>query len=43
VLLNTAFPSPLSWIGMIFVMGGMILHSSISHKKELPSGKEASA
>jgi hypothetical protein len=43
VLLNTAFPTPLSWIGMIFVMGGMMLHSFISHKKELPKGKELSA
>jgi drug/metabolite transporter (DMT)-like permease len=44
VLLKSAFPSLLSWIGMIFVMGGMMLHSFISHKKEkLLSGKKTSA
>lgn len=42
-LLNSDFPTTLSWVGMILVMGGMMLHSFISHKKELPSGKKAIA
>jgi hypothetical protein len=43
LLLNSSYPTTISWIGMIFVMGGMMLHSLISNKKELPSGKKASA
>lgn len=42
-LLNSDVPTTLSWVGMILVMGGMMLHSFISHKKELPSSKKASA
>ncbi|MDN3018702.1 multidrug resistance efflux transporter family protein [Paenibacillus sp. BSR1-1] len=32
LLLNSLFPSMVSWIGMILVMAGMVLHSYISHK-----------
>ncbi len=30
LFLNTAYPTALSWIGMVFVMGGMMLHSFVS-------------
>lgn len=43
ILLNSAFPTPLSWCGMILVMGGMMLHSYISHRKEIPHRQNASA
>jgi len=43
VLLNSVFPTSLSWMGIILVMGGMMLHSFISHKKELSYNKKASA
>jgi drug/metabolite transporter (DMT)-like permease len=42
-LLKSAMPTVLSWCGVIFVMGGMVLHSYVSHKQEAPSCKEASA
>jgi drug/metabolite transporter (DMT)-like permease len=42
-LLNSAFPTALSWCGMILVMGGMMLHSYVSHKKEIPRRQNASA
>jgi drug/metabolite transporter (DMT)-like permease len=32
ILLNSLLPTGLSWIGMILVMAGMVLHSLISHK-----------
>jgi drug/metabolite transporter (DMT)-like permease len=43
ILLKAAFPSALSWTGMIFVMAGMVLHSYVSHKGEIPDGKKVSA
>ncbi|GHI00949.1 DMT family transporter [Neobacillus kokaensis] len=42
-LLNSAFPTPLSWMGVVLVMAGMVLHSYISNKKEAPVGRKASA
>jgi drug/metabolite transporter (DMT)-like permease len=42
-LLKTVFPSTTAWVGMIFVMAGMMLHSYVSHRKEFPSGKKVSA
>ncbi len=32
LFLHSAFPSPISWIGISLVMAGMILHSYFSHK-----------
>ncbi|MEH7309181.1 DMT family transporter [Neobacillus drentensis] len=32
LLLNTTFPTLISWLGMVIVMVGMILHSLFSHK-----------
>ncbi|MBT2738891.1 multidrug resistance efflux transporter family protein [Bacillus sp. ISL-7] len=32
LILNTVFPTELSWFGMVLVMVGMILHSFFSHK-----------
>jgi drug/metabolite transporter (DMT)-like permease len=43
ILLKAAFPSALSWTGMILVMAGMILHSYVSHKGDIPDGKKVSA
>lgn len=34
LLLNSPFPPVLSWVGIIFVMAGMVLHSYFSHKLE---------
>ncbi|WP_042355463.1 DMT family transporter [Bacillus rubiinfantis] len=34
VLLNSVFPSSLSWAGMVLVMAGMILHSYSSHRQK---------
>ncbi|MCM2532082.1 multidrug resistance efflux transporter family protein [Neobacillus pocheonensis] len=42
-LLNSPIPSALSWSGMVLVMGGMILHSYVSNKKDLPYRQNASA
>lgn len=42
ILLKTAFPSVISWTGMVLVMVGMILHSYISHKMSLPRGEKVS-
>lgn len=36
ILLDSLFPSALSWIGIVLVMAGMVLHSYISHKKDTP-------
>jgi drug/metabolite transporter (DMT)-like permease len=33
LFLSIAFPSPLSWIGILTVVGGMILHSITANKK----------
>lgn len=43
ILLKAAFPSVLSWTGMMLVMAGMVLHSYVSHKGEIPDGKSVSA
>ncbi|MBY0146109.1 multidrug resistance efflux transporter family protein [Neobacillus niacini] len=43
ILLKAAFPTALSWTGMILVMAGMVLHSYVSHKGDIPHGKKVSA
>jgi drug/metabolite transporter (DMT)-like permease len=43
ILLKAAFPSALSWTGMILVMAGMMLHSYVSHKGDIPDGTKVSA
>lgn len=43
ILLKAAFPSVISWTGMILVMAGMMLHSYVSHKGDIPDGKKVSA
>ncbi len=43
ILLDSPFPSALSWCGMFIVMFGMILHSYASHKSEVTGKQEASA
>jgi hypothetical protein len=41
ILLNAAFPSMISWTGIMLVMTGMVLHSYVSHKGEIPNGKKS--
>lgn len=41
--LNSAYPTTLSWVGMIFVMGGMMLHSYVSNRSKLPNRQKISA
>ena len=43
LLLKAAFPSVISWTGMVLVMTGMVLHSYVSHKGDIPDGKKVSA
>ena len=43
LLLKAAFPSVISWTGMVLVMAGMVLHSYVSHKGDIPDGKSVSA
>ncbi|MDF2790659.1 MAG: rane protein [Neobacillus sp.] len=43
ILLKAAFPSTISWTGMLLVMSGMVLHSYVSHKEEIPDGKKVRA
>lgn len=43
ILLKSLFPSLLSWSGMIIVMIGMVLHSFVSHKQNVPKSKKVSA
>ncbi|TDL76715.1 multidrug resistance efflux transporter family protein [Rhodococcus qingshengii] len=43
MLLKAAFPSMISWTGMILVMAGMMLHSYVSHKGNILDGKKVSA
>jgi drug/metabolite transporter (DMT)-like permease len=43
ILLKAAFPSMISWTGMILVMAGMMLHSYVSHKGDAPDGTKVSA
>jgi hypothetical protein len=43
ILLNAALPSMISWTGIMLVMTGMVLHSYVSHKGEIPNGKKVSA
>jgi drug/metabolite transporter (DMT)-like permease len=42
-LLHSAFPTVLSWSGMVLVMAGMLLHSYVSHKREVPKRRKVSA
>ncbi|MGG3468956.1 multidrug resistance efflux transporter family protein [Neobacillus pocheonensis] len=42
LLLNSIFPSTVSWIGMLLVMAGMVLHSYMSHKSNTTSINENS-
>jgi drug/metabolite transporter (DMT)-like permease len=42
ILLDSPFPSALSWCGMFIVMFGMILHSYASHKSEVTDKQEIS-
>jgi hypothetical protein len=42
-LLKAALPDPVSWAGILLVMGGMILHSYITNKNSLPRNKKVSA
>lgn len=41
--LNAALPSIISWTGILLVMGGMILHSYVSHKSDIPNVKKIHA
>ncbi len=43
VLLHSPVPTTLSWIGVVLVMGGMVLHSYISNKRTAPVVRKASA
>lgn len=43
ILLKAAVPSIISWTGMSLVIGGMILHSYVSHKGGILNGKKVSA
>jgi drug/metabolite transporter (DMT)-like permease len=43
ILLKAAFPSIISWTGMLLVMAGMVLHSYVSHKGGIPNGKKVNA
>jgi hypothetical protein len=42
LLLSAPFPSAISWMGMFFVMAGMILHSYVSHTKKIIKKKSVS-
>ncbi|WP_423798764.1 multidrug resistance efflux transporter family protein [Neobacillus sp. SAB-20_R2A] len=42
-LLNTPLPNAVSWLGMLLVMGGMVLHSYATHKKAPLSASKESA
>ncbi|WP_419886944.1 multidrug resistance efflux transporter family protein [Neobacillus niacini] len=42
ILLESPLPSILSWTGMTLVMAGMVLHSYVSHKGDIPNGKKVS-
>jgi hypothetical protein len=41
ILLNAALPSMISWTGIMLVMTGMVLHSYVSHKGEIPNEKKS--
>jgi hypothetical protein len=43
ILLKAALPSIISWTGIMLVMAGMVLHSYVSHKGDIPDGKKVSA
>jgi surface polysaccharide O-acyltransferase-like enzyme len=43
ILLKAALPSIISWTGIMLVMAGMVLHSYVSHKGDIPHGKKVSA
>lgn len=42
ILLKSPLPSTASWAGIILVMTGMVLHSYLSHKGDIPDGKKVS-
>ncbi len=42
ILLEAPLPSTLSWAGIMLVMTGMVLHSYLSHKGDIPDGKKVS-
>ncbi|WP_413309681.1 multidrug resistance efflux transporter family protein [Bacillus sp. 1P10SD] len=42
-ILNSELPTMLSWIGILLVMGGMLLHSYVSQRKELSKDQAVSA
>lgn len=42
ILLKATVPSIISWTGMSLVIGGMILHSYVSHKGSILNGKKVS-
>ncbi|OZI13558.1 hypothetical protein CEW92_01650 [Bacillaceae bacterium SAS-127] len=35
VLLSAPLPTTVSWMGMLFIVLGMVLHSYVSHAKKL--------
>lgn len=41
-LLQASLPTTLSWIGIVLVMGGMLLHSYVSHKKDISNSENVS-
>ncbi|WP_251554969.1 multidrug resistance efflux transporter family protein [Neobacillus muris] len=42
-VLQASLPSVFSWCGIVFVMGGMVLHSYVSQKKGMLGGRKVSA
>jgi drug/metabolite transporter (DMT)-like permease len=43
VILNSPIPNTMSWVGIVLVMGGMMLHSYVSQKKARLTNRKASA
>ncbi|MFB3166432.1 multidrug resistance efflux transporter family protein [Neobacillus sp. 179-C4.2 HS] len=43
ILLKAALPTLISWTGILLVMAGMVLHSYVSHKGDILTGKKVSA
>ncbi|MEO2075534.1 MAG: multidrug resistance efflux transporter family protein [Bacillus sp. (in: firmicutes)] len=41
-LLNSPIPTTMSWFGIVLVMGGMLLHSYVSNKREIPNRQNVS-
>lgn len=42
-LLKSTMRTMVSWLGVVLVMGGMVLHSYVSHKQDVPGCNEISA